>query len=82
MSSSRQTIGIGRPQGPRCPPAQYVQLMAENKILSFETAARLHKRRQPMQQQFDHPTCSGVMTRFGILQLNSCRMGFSVAIAL
>jgi len=29
--------------------------MAENKILDFDTAARLHKRRQPMQQQFDHP---------------------------
>jgi hypothetical protein len=29
--------------------------MAENKVLSFEPAARHHERRQPMQQQFDNP---------------------------
>jgi hypothetical protein len=33
---------------------QYVHLMAENQILSFEPAARLHQRRQPPHQQFDH----------------------------
>jgi hypothetical protein len=38
-----------------CSPAQNVHLMAKNKILSFEPASRLHERRQPMQQQFDHP---------------------------
>ena len=31
-----QPIRIGQPHAPRCPPAQNVQLMAENKILSLE----------------------------------------------
>lgn len=30
-------------------------MMTENKILSFEPASRLHERRRPMQQRFDHP---------------------------
>jgi hypothetical protein len=30
--------------------------MATNKILSLEPASRLHKRRQPIQQPFDHPS--------------------------
>jgi hypothetical protein len=33
--------------------AQYVHLMAENQILSFEPAARFHQRRQAMNQQFE-----------------------------
>src|SRR5215510_9931783 len=44
-----QPIRIGQPQAPRCPPAQNVHLMAENKILSFEPAPRPHQRCQPMQ---------------------------------
>jgi hypothetical protein len=50
-----QPIRITQPQAPRRTSAQYVHLMAENKILSFEPPSRLHQRRQPMQQQFDHP---------------------------
>jgi hypothetical protein len=50
-----QPVRIGQPQAPRRTSAQYVYLMAENKILSFEPVSRLHERRQPMQQQFHHP---------------------------
>jgi hypothetical protein len=48
-----QPIDVGQPQAPRYLSAQYVHLMAENQILSFEPAARLHQRRQPMNQQFE-----------------------------
>jgi hypothetical protein len=76
----RQAIGIGRPQAPRRAPAQNVQLMAEQKILSFEPASGLLERRQPMQQQFDHPHHAvGMMPRPGKSQVNSRRMKFSVA---
>src|SRR5262249_54220966 len=44
-----QPIRIGQVQAPRCPPAQNVHLMAENKVLSFGPASRLHERPQPMQ---------------------------------
>ena len=44
---------IGQPQAPRCPSPQHVHPMAENQILSFESAARLHQRRQLMNQQFE-----------------------------
>ena len=50
-----QPIRIGQPRALRRTPAQNVQLMAENKILSFEPASRLHERPQPMQQQLEHP---------------------------
>jgi hypothetical protein len=50
---------LGQPQAPGRSPAQYVRLMAENQILSFETTSRLQERRQPMQQQFDHPQHAG-----------------------
>jgi hypothetical protein len=48
-------IRIRQRRAPRRTSAQYAHLMAENKILSFELASRLHQRCQPMQQQFDHP---------------------------
>jgi hypothetical protein len=50
-----QPVSIGQPEAPRRTSAQYVHLMAENEILSFEPTSRLHQRHQPMQQQFDHP---------------------------
>src|SRR5262249_56078875 len=50
-----QSIRIGQPQAPRYSPAQYVHLMAERKILSFDPASRLHERPQPVQQQLEHP---------------------------
>src|SRR5262245_42846874 len=49
-----QPISIRQPQAPRCTPPQYVHLMAENQILSFEPPPRLHERHQPTQQQTDH----------------------------
>ena len=50
-----QPIRIGQRQATRRTSAQYVHLMAENKIFSFEPVSRFHERRQPMQHQFDHP---------------------------
>jgi hypothetical protein len=38
----------------RCAPAQNVQLMTEDDILSLQSTLRLQKRRHPAQQQFDH----------------------------
>jgi len=50
-----QPISVGYPQvSPRHSPPQHVHLMAENQILSFEPASRLHQRRQPTQQYSDH----------------------------
>jgi hypothetical protein len=42
-SDECQTIRIGQLHASRCPPTQNVQLMAENEILGFEPASRLHQ---------------------------------------
>jgi hypothetical protein len=44
-------------------------------------ASRFHQRRQPIQQQFDHPQHAGMMTRFGISQIISGRMEFPAGTA-